>query len=207
MSGAYGGRMPPPALARLFHAASAYVAATPALARFAAGRLPAAPRYVASPPRRLSMVSRLPAHRGTASRTTQPLVEALIAAAPFLRWQQSYDARSVGERFLQGYGACNIASPEGPFLAEEIRLGIVRFGRGLHYARHVHAPAEIYAVLAGSARFDSDGRASALLAANGLRVHRPRQAHAMTMGPAGLLTLFLWRGEALMAPAVIEGVS
>lgn len=130
---------------------------------------------------------------------TRPAVEALIEAIPRLRWQQSYtQADGFSRDWLDNYGWVNLVSPEGLFLSNEMRISIGYWGAGQHYDEHSHAPEETYLILAGGARFFTQGRAPRDAGAGETVHHAPHQKHSMTMTPGPLLAAAFWRGEDLL---------
>lgn len=188
------------AITRLWTETAALVAGVPALAAFAGAALDGAPRRTAREPCRLGAVDGLGAFRGRASPLTAPLTEALIAAAPHLQWRQSYSEAQVGRRFLDGYAWVNVASPEGLFVVEGLRISIGTWAEGLVYPRHWHEPEEIYAVLAGRALFVTDGQPDRVLGPGETRHHPANVPHAARMDDSPLLAMALWRGRHLLRP-------
>ena len=147
---------------------------------------------------RAHVATRLLAPMGPAADgPTAPLVRALVEATAHLHWRNSYAPDQVGQGFLDRSAWVELVSPGGPFLCETHRVTIGFWDRGLHYPRHWHRPEEVYCVLAGSARFETDGRADERLRAGGTRHHAPSLPHAATMDETPLLALAIWRGEGL----------
>ncbi len=144
----------------------------------------------------------LPVHRllngipALSGPETRAVTEALVAAAPDLAWRQTYsEADGFDERFLQTYGWCDLAGPDGPCKADGIRVMMGYWGQGLTYPDHSHPPEEHYMVLAGSAwfRLDDDpferrGPAEVF--------HVPAGAvHSAEMRDEGLLAISIWRAR------------
>ncbi|UWQ33714.1 hypothetical protein K3555_04110 [Leisingera sp. M527] len=129
----------------------------------------------------------------------QDAVAALIDAIPALRWQQTYtEADSFSRDWLDNYGWVNMVSPEGLYQSDEMRLSIGYWGAGQHYGEHSHAPEETYLILAGQARFHSEGRAAQDAGPGDTIHHAPHQKHAIDMVPGPLLAAAFWRGEDLL---------
>jgi len=192
------------ALRALLTAARAQIADDPAMARFAEGVLPEDPALTLPEPLLLPPVAHLAAHAALAAPLTRPLAEAILAAAPHLRWLQSYDAEEVGAHFLAHYAWFNLVSPEGPFLADAIKISVGFWGAGLHYPRHWHEPAEIYCVIAGGARFLSEGQPDAYLGPGGIREHAPNDPHSAAMEREPLVAMALWKGAGLVAKSTLD---
>ncbi|NVK15266.1 MAG: hypothetical protein HWE35_13945 [Rhodobacteraceae bacterium] len=129
----------------------------------------------------------------------EPAVAALASALPRLRWQQTYTAADGFSReWLDNYGWVNLISPEGLYRSEEMRLSIGYWGAGQHYDEHSHAPEETYLILAGQARFQSEGRPARDAGPGDTIRHAPHQKHAIDMVPGPLLAAAFWRGGDLL---------
>ncbi|MEX0302621.1 MAG: dimethylsulfonioproprionate lyase family protein, partial [Leisingera sp.] len=158
------------------------------------------------PPRGLPVCGKISALRGESTHSnpapagsTQDAVQALINAIPSLRWQQTYtEADGFSRDWLDNYGWVNLISPEGLYQSDEMRLSIGYWGAGQHYDEHSHAPEETYLILAGQARFNSEGRPARDAGPGGIIHHAPHQKHAIDMVPGPLLAAAFWRGEDLL---------
>lgn len=189
----------PPGHAALLAAVRDYVAGERQLAAFLGGALDAALPYRALEPSTLPAVAALPGCPALAGGRTAALTEAVIAAAPELRWRQSYTAEEVGAGFLANYGWFNLVSPEGPYLSDACRISVGYWGAGLDYPDHAHAPEEIYLVLAGAARFRRAGSAPERVDPGGTYHNPPGVMHGAEMVPGPLLAMAFWTGERLTA--------
>ena len=157
-------------------------------------------QQIPSAPQTLPMCALLPAVLDKTTDQTRTVVETLIAASASLRWQQTYTQEDGFSRdWLENYGWVNLVSPQGLFHSDEIRVSIGYWGAGQHYDEHAHAPEEFYLVLAGGARFHSDGRASFDAKPGDTIHHLPHQKHAIDMTPGPLLAAAFWRGDDLLA--------
>lgn len=186
------------ALLALLAETQSAIAADPALAGFAGpldwDRLP----FRAPEPRSLPAIADLIDYPALAGPGTLALTQAILAAAPHLHWKQSYTEAQVGAEFLAGYGWFNLVSPEGPFVAEDIRISFGTWRAGLYYPRHWHVPEEIYLVVAGAATFVTDGMADALLGPGGTRRHPSNIPHSARMDHGPLLAMAIWKGDRLL---------
>lgn len=171
--------------------------AVPALREFAAW--PEDPVFTSPVPRQVPMIPALEAMAGDS-----PLHAALAAVCPHARWVQTYTEAEVGRHFLDHYGHIEIFGTDGVFRTDRCRAFIGYWGPGLFYPPHDHEPEEIYLVLSGSCRFEADGDAPAELEPGGVKFHRSKQSHAMTMGDEGMLALCLWRGAGLADKAKLN---
>ncbi|WP_264210873.1 dimethylsulfonioproprionate lyase family protein [Leisingera thetidis] len=175
-------------------------ARTEGLAWFA-GRMQGLPALEVEPHRLpvCGRIAELAASGTQVSAGTASAVAALAAALPALRWQQTYtEADGFSRSWLDNYGWVNLISPEGLFASDEMRLSIGYWGAGQHYDEHSHAPEETYLILAGQARFHSEGRAARDAGPGETIHHAPHQKHAIDMVPGPLLAAAFWRGEDLL---------
>ena len=135
------------------------------------------------------------------------LAGAMIAARSRLLWRCGYaDDVAAGDNYHERAAAAVLCGPGAPFeggTPEAPGRGGVFFVReGVRYAPHMHAPDEIYAIVAGRARFWSE--AGWREAGAGETIFTPSWApHGMetTMGP--VLILWAWIGDGLDAPLTI----
>ncbi|RID90245.1 cupin domain-containing protein [Gemmobacter lutimaris] len=135
---------------------------------------------------------------------TRPLVEAVIAVANLLEWQQGYDEVQVGSDYLARSGWCHLAGPDGPILMTGARLFLGYWGGGLDYPFHWHAAEELYLTLAGSAIFRAEGRADVRVGPGDSVHHASWQPHATQFGSKGFLALIAWRGADLSMKLEME---
>lgn len=197
---------PDDALAALMLATRNLVSTTPELGAFVGDSFEGL-SYTRPTPRALAVTERLPALMAAAGPQTAELTFAVLAAAPHLAWSHSYSADEVGADYLARSGWFNLVSPEGPYATPALRVSIGYWDQGLTYPRHRHAPEEIYCVLAGSARFDSENQASVEAGPGTLVRHEPNQWHAIEMHAAPLLAIAFWKGRDLLAPSSFPNAS
>lgn len=147
-------------------------------------------------PATLPAVAGLPDVAALAAPQTAGVARALVAAAPYLAWRQTYaEADGFDRRFLDTYGWFDLAGPTGPYAADGIRVMMGVWGQGLHYPDHSHPPDEHYLVLAGAAWFRL-GNAPYTRLGPGEVFHTPPNAvHAADMRDAPLLAISVWQAE------------
>lgn len=127
---------------------------------------------------------------------TRLLVEAIDANQPCLNWWSAYtEADMAGRGFATGMAACLFCGPGGPFEAPDGRAGFFYVKEGVEYAAHRHQPDEIYAVLAGRARFWNEATGWGE-AGPGDVIHTPSWSwHAMATDRGPVLIMWAWIGE------------
>jgi len=152
----------------------------------------------------LRWVDRLPTG---AVAETRPLVDALVAAAGDLAWDQTYSTEDLGAGFLDRYGWSELIGLRGPIASDRIACGVLLLGPEIEYPPHRHAAEEIYLPLSGTALW--------LRGEEGWRQRRPGElihhpsgiAHAMRTGPEPMLALYLWHGGRLAEKSTILGAA
>lgn len=192
------------AYTRLLQATKALVDATPQIGAFVCDALDA-PVWQDVTPRAVPVTAGLARALPTGTAQTTALTEAVRDAVPVLHWQQSYTEAQVGAAYLAQYGWFNLVSPEGPFLCPDLRVSVGYWGRGLVYPAHCHDPEEMYFVLAGGARFETEGRAPVDARPGQVIHHPPSVSHGFTMTEQPLLSIVFWKGGALLKPSTLQG--
>lgn len=172
---------------------------------FCPSALPAPETYLPTPPVAMPVLGHLETARGKTTPAFQPLVDAIIDGAPMFHWIRSYrPEQGVGADFMQRYAYINLVSPKGPFPSEDTRITIAFWGAGLIYPEHRHEPEEMYAVIAGSARFRAAGRAPRDVGVGDFAHHESNQLHATDMVPGPLLSVIGWKGGELLTPPSMD---
>lgn len=172
---------------------------------FCPSPLPDASTYEAIDPEAMPVLTHLEAARAQTTPAFQPLVDAIVDEAPNFHWIRSYKAdQGVEADFLERYAYINFVSPMGPFVAEDTRITIAFWGAGLLYPEHWHEPEEMYAIIAGAARFRADGRAPRKVGVGDFVHHASNQVHATDMTPGPLLSVIGWKGGELLTPPAMD---
>ena len=134
---------------------------------------------------------------GSADRLTGA-TRGLLPALHFVQ-SESYLRNPPSPGFARGYGYAVICGPrQGPptlLCDEEMALGVLALGPGVHYPAHHHPAAEIYHVISGRAKWWKAGGAWSVKAP-GETIHHPSgTAHATWAGDEPLIAVYLWRGD------------
>lgn len=180
------------AIDTLFEAARGWYEGLPAMAGFAPW--PEGLERVDLPPQSQPALRDFVAHPGETTAQGRALLQATLAAAPYLHWCTAYDEAEVGRNFLDRFCFCELASPVGHFHAPDARITLAYWGPGLWYDWHWHKAEELYSVVSGGAEFLAQGLPDAHLGPEDTRLHTSDQPHAMRTHDAPVLTLVAWRG-------------
>lgn len=175
------------------------------LCAFSPSPLPNVADYTRIDPRPMPMLRHIETCRDQTTPTLQPLVDAIIDGAPQLHWIRSYRPDDgVDADFLDRYAYLNLVSPAGPFFSQDSRITIAFWGAGLIYAEHWHEPEEMYAIVAGSARFRAKGRMPRDVTVGDTVHHATNQLHATDMIPGPMLAVIGWKGGPLLTPPAMD---
>ena len=145
----------------------------------------------------------LPVCRWLSTMGTAGIVGQLRAAAPSLRWQQTYGAGDFGAEFLQAYGWSEFIGLRGPYPSTQIACGVLLLGPHITYPAHAHAAEEVYLPIFGQAEWQQGDGTFAPIPVGQPIHHAPWVPHAMRVGAEPLAALYLWRGGDLAAKSVI----
>ena len=137
---------------------------------------------------------------------TLPLCEAIQQAARHMRWRRTYsETDGFPKAFLDAYGWFDLAGPDGPFAADNLRIMFGYWGAGLHYPDHSHAQEEHYVVLAGSAWFRLRDKPFRRLGPGQIFHTPPGVVHAAEMRDEPLLAMAIWRAADLSVRINLTG--
>lgn len=159
--------------------------------------------YTPRPPRSLPVIPQITACTARTAVATAPLSDTIREVAPLLHWEQTYSEAQVGAHFLANYGWFNLVSPEGAFVNADMRVSVGYWAKGLVYPGHRHPPEELYCVLAGGGRFQTEGRPPVEAGPGTLVHHPPNIFHGMALHSEPLLAMSFWKGEALLAASAL----
>ncbi|MES0824122.1 dimethylsulfonioproprionate lyase family protein [Ruegeria sp. SCP11] len=130
---------------------------------------------------------------GLVSETYAELKDAIIDAAPYVVWRETYKHTNIGERFLNNFGCYSIVGEGGPFSSRQIRMWVVYMPPGLYYPWHHHPAEETYLVISGSAVFKRKGCPDETLGEGSTVFHESNQPHAMETLEDPVLCMVAWR--------------
>jgi len=155
-------------------------------------------------PNSLPVLHWLQAASADAPPFSAALAAALVQAAPFLCWRQSYTAQECDAGFLENYGWTELIGLRGALASERLACGFLLLAPETAYPRHRHEAAELYLPLAGAACWQQGDGVWRRRQPGTPIVHRGNEPHAMRTGERPLLALYLWRGVELARQARFE---
>ncbi|WP_170577673.1 dimethylsulfonioproprionate lyase family protein [Ruegeria arenilitoris] len=132
---------------------------------------------------------------GLVSQTYAHLQDAIVNAAPYAVWRETYKYTDIGDCFLNNFGCYSIVGAGGPFLSNKLWLWIVHMPPQLYYPWHHHPAEEMYMVISGTGVFNREGCPSENLGEGGTVYHESNQPHAMETQDDPVLCLVAWRNR------------
>ena len=139
-----------------------------------------------------------------ASTHAQPLIGALLNAAPHAQWRTTYTEDQLGTDFINRYGYIELYGPKGHYNSQQSRAFIGYWGHHLNYPLHSHEAEEIYYIVSGEALFGVDDHALQLRQPQDTQTHSAWQSHRMITENSAVLCLVLWRGDGLAGSASLN---
>lgn len=123
-----------------------------------------------------------------------PIAGLVIAAQPWLPWQDSPAASLQPTELRAIKSIATLIGPDAPIRSETFLFGLFYQIPGSYYPLHAHEAAETYTILAGSAHWQAGDRRFSVAAGQAIH-HPPNLPHAMRAGPDGFLAMWRWSGD------------
>jgi len=130
--------------------------------------------------------------------------DALIAVKDAAFWRETYKDTNIGEEFLNRFGCYELFGWEGHFHCQETRGFMVYSSGDLYYPWHHHPAEEMYFILAGEAKFATEGNTAKMLKPGDTVFHAENQPHNMQTLDRGVLAWVQWRGDMSVAPVLTD---
>lgn len=121
--------------------------------------------------------------------------DALIAAAPFAKWRETYKESGASHAFLDRFACYEVLGVDAAFGTSQMRSFVVYQPANFHYPWHHHPAEEMYLVIAGEAEFAIEGEPSKTLRPGDTIYHRSNVPHALTTHDCPIMAYVLWRGD------------
>ena len=122
-----------------------------------------------------------------------PVLTAIAAAAPQLRWRQN--PTYTDAVFLQRYAYCELVGPAGHAVCSSFSAGLLYLAAGTFYPPHAHPAEEVYHLLCGESCWQQGDQPARWLTSGARVLHPGGVAHSMQSGPQPMLALYVWRGD------------
>ncbi len=159
-----------------------------------------------APPTTLPVVEEWLDHAVNAAQPhTQGLAQALLAAAPLLRWARAFASEPSHPKldsWRDNYSYTLLVAPkseegsasdEPPYHSDQVMLGFTLQAPQRFYPLHSHEAVEVYGVISGTARwYDAPSEGWPERPPGSVMVHEAHQLHAMRTASEPLLTWIAW---------------
>ena len=140
------------------------------------------------------------------------LADALLAAAPSLRWIAPYRPGDGADALAAGYAVTMLVGTgrpprpgyQMPFVNPDVLVTFTLQAPGLFYPLHRHKAPEIYHVISGAAQWQRDGEPWRRRLPGEWFFHASDQGHAMRTGDEPLLAMATWIDHLDAPPPVLE---
>ena len=150
--------------------------------------------------------------QAAATPRERTLADALLAAAPSLRWIAPYRPGDGADALAAGYAVTMLVGTgrpprpgyQMPFVNPDVLVTFTLQAPGLFYPLHRHKAPEIYHVISGVAEWRRDGESWRRRLPGEWFFHASGQGHAMRTGNEPLLALAAWIDHLDAPPPVLE---
>ena len=115
--------------------------------------------------------------------------------SPHVHWENGYSENEVNKEFLNKYGFFELIGPTGHFLTLEMALYVNFLDNNTHYPLHNHEAEELYFIVSGEAKFESEDEESKILKSTDTRFHKSYQAHSITTFDKKILSFVIWKNK------------
>ena len=115
--------------------------------------------------------------------------------SPEAYWENGYSENEVNREFLSKYGFFELIGPTGHFLTSEMALYVNFLDKNSYYPLHNHEAEELYFVVSGEAKFESENEQSKILKSTDTRFHKSYQAHSITTFDKKILSFVIWKNK------------
>ena len=110
-------------------------------------------------------------------------------------WESGYSENEVNKEFLSKYGFFELIGPTGHFLTSEMALWVNFLDKNSYYPPHNHEAEELYFVVSGEAKFESESEKPKILKSRDIRFHKSYEAHRITTTNKNILSFVIWKNK------------
>ena len=144
---------------------------------------------------KLPVTEKLSNFNSNLNSSTKDLHDAIKDLTYYVNWEPGYGEEDVGKDFLNKYGFFELIGPTGHFQTSEMALYVNYLDQNTHYPLHNHEAEELYFVLSGEAKFESENEKSEILTSTKTRFHKSYQQHAITTTNQQVLSIVIWKNK------------
>lgn len=134
------------------------------------------------------MLNRLPGIK------TTPLLLCLLDCSDNLHWRVP-GFGTLPLPLQHKMAVAEVLGPQGMFLTENLRFGVLLQSEGTVYPPHSHMAEELYQVLHGHAHWQVGNEVATIKPPNSFVYHPSEQPHSMVNGSEPMVALWIWAGD------------
>ena len=112
-----------------------------------------------------------------------------------VNWQNGYDKKDANIKFLENFGFFELIGPTGHFISSEMALYVNFINEKTYYPWHNHEAEELYFVISGEAKFDSENEDPMILKSKDTRFHKKFQPHSIITTSSKILSIVIWKNK------------
>ncbi|MDA9618876.1 dimethylsulfonioproprionate lyase family protein [bacterium] len=115
--------------------------------------------------------------------------------APNVNWNNGYSEDQTSKEFLDKYGFFELIGPTGHFVTTDMALYVNYLDKNSYYPWHNHEAEELYFIVSGEAKFESESEKPKILKSTDTRFHKSYEAHRITTTNKNILSFVIWKNK------------
>ena len=115
--------------------------------------------------------------------------------APNVNWNNGYSEDQTSKEFLDKYGFFELIGPTGHFVTTDMALYVNYLDKNSYYPWHNHEAEELYFIVSGEAKFESESEKPKILKSTDIRFHKSYEAHRITTTNKNILSFVIWKNK------------
>ena len=115
--------------------------------------------------------------------------------APHVNWNNGYSEDQTSKEFLDKYGFFELIGPTGHFVTTDMALYVNYLDKNSYYPLHNHEAEELYFIVSGEAKFESESEKPKILKSTDTRFHKSYEAHRITTTNKNILSFVIWKNK------------
>ena len=115
--------------------------------------------------------------------------------APHVNWNNGYSEDQTSKEFLDKYGFFELIGPTGHFVTTDMALYVNYLDKNSYYPWHNHEAEELYFIVSGEAKFESESEKPKILKSTDIRFHKSYEAHRITTTNKNILSFVIWKNK------------
>ena len=143
----------------------------------------------------IKVTKKLSSWKSKGSEQVNKIHNLITNLAPYVNWDNGYSEDQVTKEFLDKYGFFELIGPTGHFLTSEMALWVNYLDKNSYYPWHNHEAEELYFIVSGEAKFESESEKPKILRTTDTRFHKSYEAHRITTTDKKILSFVIWKNK------------